>query len=66
MIKAKNTGRLFFAGEVAGFLNPMGEGISAGMESGHSIAVSVKEHFNDPNSVVYGKIEMQKKGSKSA
>lgn len=46
------TGRLFFAGEVAGFLNPMGEGISAGMESGHSIALSVKEHFDDPNSVL--------------
>lgn len=46
------TGRLFFAGEVAGFLNPMGEGISAGMESGNSIALSVKEHFDDPNSVL--------------
>lgn len=42
------TGRLFFTGEVAGFLNPMGEGISAGMESGHSVALSVKEHFDDP------------------
>ena len=45
-------GRLFFAGEVAGFLNPMGEGISAGMESGHSVALSVIEHFNVPASVL--------------
>ena len=44
------TGRLFFAGEVAGFLNPMGEGISAGMESGHAVALSVIEHlFPDGN-----------------
>ena len=26
-------GRIIFAGEIAGFLNPMGEGISAGMEA---------------------------------
>ena len=26
-------GRILFAGEVAGFLNPMGEGISCGMEN---------------------------------
>lgn len=45
-------GRLFFAGEVAGFLNPMGEGISAGMESGHSVALSVIEHFDVPASVL--------------
>ena len=31
-------GRILFAGEIAGFLNPMGEGISAGMESGYCIA----------------------------
>jgi len=45
-------GRLFFAGEVAGFLNPMGEGISAGIESGHSVALSVIEHFEAPASVL--------------
>ncbi|MDF2859401.1 MAG: fumarate reductase, partial [Neobacillus sp.] len=28
-------GRVLFAGEIAGFLNPMGEGISAGMETGY-------------------------------
>ena len=31
-------GRVLFAGEIAGFLNPMGEGISAGMESGYCVA----------------------------
>ena len=31
-------GRILFAGEAAGFLNPMGEGISAGMESGYRAA----------------------------
>lgn len=41
-------GRLFFAGEAAGFLNPMGEGISAGMESGHSAAFSIKEFYDEP------------------
>ena len=37
-------GQIFFAGEIAGFLNPMGEGISAGMESGHSIASAINQH----------------------
>lgn len=41
------TGRIFFAGEIAGFLNPMGESISAGMESGHCLACAVAEYFND-------------------
>lgn len=31
-------GRIFFAGEIAGFLNPMGEGISAALESGYYAA----------------------------
>lgn len=44
-------GRILFAGEVAGFLNPMGEGISAGMESGHCAACAVLAHFDDPESV---------------
>lgn len=42
-------GRVFFAGEIAGFLNPMGEGISAGMESGHCLACAVAEYFDDVN-----------------
>ena len=41
-------GRILFAGEVAGFLNPMGEGISAGMESGYCAASAVMEHFDNP------------------
>ena len=44
-------GRLLFAGEVAGFLNPMGEGISAGMESGNAAALAIAEHFDEPDRV---------------
>lgn len=44
-------GRIFFAGEIAGFLNPMGEGISAGMESGYCAARSMAENFNDMNMI---------------
>ena len=44
-------GRILFAGEVAGFLNPMGEGISAGMESGYCAAGAVVQHFDDPETV---------------
>ncbi len=44
-------GRILFAGEIAGFLNPMGEGISAGMESGYCAACALMEHFDDPESV---------------
>ena len=40
-------GRVLFAGEIAGFLNPMGEGISAGMESGYHIANAIMQHFDD-------------------
>lgn len=40
-------GRVFFAGEIAGFLNPMGEGISAGMESGYCIASAIAKHDHD-------------------
>ncbi len=45
-------GRLLFAGEVAGFLNPMGEGISAGIESGNAAALAIAEHFNAPDSAL--------------
>ncbi len=44
-------GRILFAGEVAGFLNPMGEGISAGMESGYCAAYAIMEHFDNPETV---------------
>lgn len=39
-------GRILFAGEIAGFLNPMGEGISAGMESGYCAAQAIMQHFD--------------------
>ncbi len=42
-------GRIFYAGEAAGFLNPMGEGISAGMESGYCAAYAIAEHFDHPS-----------------
>lgn len=44
-------GRILFAGEIAGFLNPMGEGISAGMESGYHVANAIMQHFDDLDSV---------------
>lgn len=38
-------GRVLFAGEAAGFLNPMGEGISAAMESGYCAACALSQHL---------------------
>lgn len=40
-------GRVLFAGEVAGFLNPMGEGISGGMESGCAAARAIADNFGN-------------------
>jgi flavin-dependent dehydrogenase len=40
-------GKVLFAGEIAGFLNPMGEGISAGIESGYSAAKAIRQYFGD-------------------
>ena len=48
-------GRVLFAGEAAGFLNPMGEGISAGLESGYAAAKAIQEvdlHSNSDVQVV--------------
>ncbi len=42
-------GQVLFAGEVAGFLNPMGEGISAGIESGYCAASAIMQHFDNPD-----------------
>lgn len=39
------------AGENAGFLNPMGEGISCGMESGYCAALAIISDFNNRQSV---------------
>lgn len=38
---------ILFAGEAAGFLNPMGEGISAAMESGYHAACAIADHFEN-------------------
>ena len=45
-------GRVLFAGEIAGFLNPMGEGISAGMESGDCAGTAISENFGNPEQVL--------------
>ncbi len=42
-------GKVLFAGETAGFLNPMGEGISAGMESGYAAANAIRKIDLDSN-----------------
>ncbi len=42
-------GRILFAGEIAGFLNPMGEGISAALESGYWAARSIIRRFDRPD-----------------
>ncbi len=47
-------GRVLFAGEIAGFLNPMGEGISAGMESGYCVAQAIANHFDALNMIYTG------------
>ena len=41
-------GRVFFAGEAAGWLNPMGEGISCGMESAFHLAHAIMDHVDNP------------------
>lgn len=44
-------GRVLFAGEAAGFLNPMGEGISAALESGWRAGQAVAGGFDQPAGV---------------
>lgn len=45
-------GNVLFAGENAGFLNPMGEGISAGLESGFCVARAIMNNFNNANLII--------------
>lgn len=45
-------GRILFAGEIAGFLNPMGEGISAGIESGALAANAIADAFDFPGQII--------------
>lgn len=40
-------GKVLFAGEIAGFLNPMGEGISAAMECGYCIANAIDQYIEN-------------------
>ena len=44
-------GRVFFAGEIAGWLNPMGEGISCGMESAYHLANAMNENYDNPEKI---------------
>lgn len=44
-------GRVLRAGEAAGFLNPMGEGVSCALESGRLAALALLLHFADPVAV---------------
>ena len=48
----RGKGRILFCGECAGFLNPMGEGISSAIESGYAAALSIMENFGDPLTVL--------------
>lgn len=54
-------GCVFFAGEVAGFLNPMGEGISSGIESGCAIAQSIINHFLNTEDILHDYINRTEK-----
>ncbi len=55
------TGRILFAGETAGFLNPMGEGVSCGMESGYAAAMAVCEELSSGNKINAKKLMMRYK-----
>lgn len=44
--------RILFASETAGFLNPMGEGISVAAESGYCAAPAILSHKEDPQVVL--------------
>lgn len=45
-------GRVLFAGEAAGFLNPMGEGISCGIESGYLAGTAIADSLDDSRNVI--------------
>lgn len=46
-------GHVLFAGEAAGFLNPMGEGISSAIESAACAAQAIDEHFEETLGALY-------------
>lgn len=50
-------GRVLFAGEAAGFLNPMGEGISSALESGHQAALAAAAHPQHPERALAAYLE---------
>lgn len=56
--------RVLFAGEMAGFLNPMGESILAGMESAYYAAYAIADHF-DFLDLIYANYEQNTQQLKS-
>lgn len=50
-------GRILRAGETAGFLNPIGEGVSCALESGHMLAIALSENFGTAESALEKYIE---------
>lgn len=57
---ALGQGRVLYCGEAAGFLNPMGEGISMAMDSGARAAQSILACLNDPQ----GALEAYRKSTR--
>ena len=53
-------GNVLFAGENAGFLNPMGEGISAGLESGFCVARAITDNFENADWILNAYKDMTK------
>jgi len=53
-------GRVLFAGEAANFLNPIGEGISSALSSGHAAAEAVKSTYKTNNFNVKSLIDTYK------
>lgn len=46
------SGGILKAGEAAGFLNPMGEGISSALESGYAAALAIISNFDHKQNVI--------------
>lgn len=53
-------GRILLAGETAGFLNPMGEGISCALESGYEAANAIISDLHNPGTVLLSSLYKEK------
>jgi flavin-dependent dehydrogenase len=58
-------GRVMFAGETAGFLNPMGEGISAALECGFAAADAIEKAGNFDMKAIYAAYKNNVSGLKA-